>query len=835
MQKNKDPFPILRAILSLMLMAFLAAMVAAVAAVYYFTADLPDYSQLEEYAPPVVTRIYSSDGKILEEYARERRIFVPIKAIPKQVVQAFLAAEDRNFYSHAGIDLSSIARAAIQNILNIGQKKSMIGGSTITQQVVKNFLLTNERTFSRKLKEAILAYRLTSIYSKDQILELYLNEIYLGGRAYGVAAAALHYFNKSLDELSLEEAALLAALPKAPSAFDPRRNYGRAESRRNWVLDGMVEVGVITKEQATSAKKMPIILKNRSEDERTEAAFFAEEIRRELVKKYSAKQVYEGGLTVFGTIVPEYQAIAMKALRAGLEEYDRRHGWRGPIANINGVENWIDGLKKMEAADELPDVGWQLATILKIEAKEVEIGLSDGKRNKLLLEDIKWARKWLPEQFVGEPITQMSDVFKRGDVVWVSAKEKDKGYNLKQIPDVGGAIVVQDVHTGKVLAMQGGYAFEKSQFNRATQALRQPGSAFKPFAYMAALERGYTPATLVNDAPIELYWGSGENIQTWSPKNYSGDFLGPTTLRRGLELSRNLMTIRMALDIGIGRVTEIAKRFGINENPKRNFSTVLGATETTLLRITNAYAMIVNGGIRVHPTFIDRIQDRTGTILYRSDIRTCEGCNFTENAPSINRVPPKLPEVGERIADPVTSYLMVNMLEGVVKRGTAAKAASLGLPLGGKTGTTNNNLDAWFVGFTPDTVIGVYVGFDTPRSLGEKETGSSVALPIFMNYVKEATKDKTTPPFRVPSGIRMAQIDYFTGYLPSQNTSTKDKIFEAFPAEKVPDRVVDFDDLINPNTAPTMMQAPVPLSDGEDTPTRRIEEAPATLGTGGFY
>ena len=817
-----------------MLMAFLALMVGAVSVVYYFTSDLPDYSQLEEYAPPVVSRIYTSDGKLLEEYARERRVFVPIKAIPKQVVQAFLAAEDRNFYSHPGIDLTSIFRAGLQNILNIGQRKSMMGGSTITQQVVKNFLLTNERTFSRKAKEAILAYRLTSLYSKDQILELYLNEIYLGGRAYGVAAAALHYFNKSLDELTLEEAALLAALPKAPSAFDPRKNYARAESRRNWVLDGMAEVGVITKDQAFTAKKQPILLKERSEEEHAEAAFFAEEIRRELIKKYTAKQVYEGGLTVFGTIVPEYQDMAMKALRSGLEEYDRRHGWRGPITNINGVENWIDSLKKLEATGDLPNVGWQLATILKIEPKEVEIGLSDGKRSKILFDDVKWARKWLPEQFVGEEITKMADVFKRGDVVWVEKKDKDK-YSLQQLPEVGGAIVVQDVHTGKVLAMQGGYSFEKSQFNRATQALRQPGSAFKPFAYLAALEHGYTPATLVNDAPIELYWGSGASLQTWSPKNYAGDFLGPTTLRRGLELSRNLMTIRMALDIGIGRITEIAKRFGINDNPKRNFSTVLGATETTLLRITNAYAMIVNGGIHVHPTFVDRIQDRTGQILYRSDIRPCEGCNFDGRSMNVSRVPPKLPEIGERIADPITSYLMVNMLEGVVKRGTAAKAASLGIPLGGKTGTTNNNLDAWFIGFTPDVVIGVYVGFDTPRSLGEKETGSSAALPIFMNYVKEATKGKTIPPFRVPSGVRMAQIDYFTGYLPSQNTPNKDKIFEVFPAQQVPDRVIEYNDLTDPNKAPSAIQAPVPLSDGEEAPTRRIEEAPATLGTGGFY
>ena len=818
---------------SMMLMALMIFMIGAATVIFYFTEDLPDYSQLEDYSPPVVSRIYTADGKLLEEYAKERRIFVPIKAVPKIVVQAFLAAEDRNFYNHPGVDLSSIARAGIQNVLNIGQSKSMMGGSTITQQVVKNFLLTNERTLARKVKEAILAYRLSAIYSKDQILELYLNEIYLGGRAYGVAAAALHYFNKSLDELTLEEAALLAALPKAPTAFDPRHNYARAEARRNWVLDGMAEEGAATREEVELAKKRPILLKTRSVEERVNAAFFAEEIRRELVKRYTTKQVYEGGLTVYSTVNPEYQNLAAQALRSGLEEYDRRHGWRGPIANLETVDNWAVGLKKMKEVS-VPDPDWQLGVVLKLRPQDAEMGFADGTRGTLNLSEIKWARKWLPDQHVGNEVTKMADVLARGDVVWI--EKKDKVLRLKQVPEVGGAIVVQDVHTGKVLAMQGGYTFENSQFNRATQALRQPGSAFKPFAYLAALEHGYTPATLVQDAPIELYWGSGDNVQIWNPKNYSNDFLGPTTLRRGLELSRNLMTIRMALDIGISRITEIAKRFGINDNPQRNFSTALGATETTLLRITNAYAMIANGGLRVQPTFIDRIQDRTGQTLYRSDIRPCEGCNFAEYSSGMNRNPPTLRESGDRVTNPIAAFLMVNMLQGVVLRGTAAKAASLGLPIGGKTGTTNHNFDAWFVGFTPDIVIGVYVGFDSPRSLGDKETGASAALPIFIDFVREATKGKNVPPFRIPPGVRMAQIDYFTGVLPTKNTPTKDKIFEAFPVQKIPDRAVEFGDLLDPNKGgPASIQAPVPFSDENETPTRRIEEVPASLGTGGFY
>lgn len=840
--------PILRALLSLILMLSLAAMVGVAAILYYFTNDLPDYSQLENYAPPVVTRIYAGDGRLLEEYARERRIFTPISAIPKPVIEAFLAAEDRNFYTHPGVDLMSVVRAGLQNVLNMGQGRNMIGGSTITQQVVKNFLLTNERTMTRKIKEALLAYRISEVYTKDQILELYLNEIYLGGRSYGVAAAALHYFNKALDELSLEEAALLAALPKAPSAFDPRRNYGRAEARRNWVLNGMAEEGYVTLEQAEAAARQPIILKTRTEEERVNAAFFAEEIRRELVRQYGESKVYEGGLTIYSTVNPDYQNMAAHALREALEEYDRRHGWRGALKNIDGVENWMTAIVEADVPD-VPNPDWKLAVVLKLKPAEAEIGFSDGARGTITLEDVKWARKPAKDQRIGAEVKKMADVFKRGDLIWVMKaekgkdKDKEKGglYSLRQVPEVSGAIVVQDVQTGRILAMQGGYTFEKSQFNRATQALRQPGSAFKPFAYLAAIERGYTPATLVRDEPIELYWGAGENLKTWTPKNYSNDYLGPTTLRRGLELSRNVMTVRLAIDIGISRVTGVAKRFGINDKAERNFSTVLGATETTLLRLTNAYAMLANGGHKVTPKLIDRIQDRNGQTIYRSDDRPCEGCNFlTRNDPPSHQ-PPQLTEVGEQVTDPVSAYLVTNMLEGVVKRGTAAKAASLGLPLAGKTGTTNNAYDAWFMGFTPEIAVGVYIGFDSPRTLGLKETGSSVALPAFIDFIRDATKGKTVPLFRVPPGVRMTRIDYYTGYLPTANTPKKDIIWEAFRSANVPTKAVEWNDLFDPAKTPLSEAAPVPIDENTEAPSdaegtrRKLDETPATLGTGGFY
>lgn len=817
----------------------LLGMLSVVGVVYYFTKDLPDYTQLEEYNPPVVTRFYSADAKVMEEYARERRIFVPISAMPDMLIKAFLAAEDRNFYNHPGVDVMSVLRAAMQNVMNIGTGKSLIGGSTITQQVVKNFLLSNERTLTRKIREAILAYRISQVYSKDRILELYLNEIYLGNRSYGVAAAALYYFNKSLDQLDLEEAALLAALPKAPSSYDPTRNYADALERRNWVLRSMAEEGLVPASEALAAMEKPIQLRERDPEQRTHASFFSEEVRRTLAKEYGEQKLYQSGLSVHTTLKPELQTMARDTLREGLLNYDRRHGYRGPITNLSGAEDWQAALVKVDVPDMAPDA-WQRAVVLSTSSEKAQLGLTSGERTDITMEGVEWARPWVEGQKVVAKPEAVSDVLNKGDVILI-AKNADDVWELKQVPDVSGAIVVMDAHTGKVLAMQGGFSFSGSQFNRATQALRQPGSAFKPFAYLAALEQNYTPATLVNDEPIELYWGSGENLQIWTPQNYSGDYYGPTTLRRGLEFSRNVMTVQLALNIGINKITEVAERFDINDKLPQNFSTVLGAAETTLLRLTNAYAMLVNGGKRVDPVMVDRIYDRNGILIYRNDTRSCPGCQPDAHG-KISRVPPEIKDDRERVTHPIYAYQMVSMMEGVVKRGTARKASNLGFPLGGKTGTTNDTYDAWFVGFSPNYVTGVYVGFDNPRTLGDKETGSSVALPIFMDFMKQAEAGKSHPPFPIPPGIKMTRIDYHTGYLPNYDTPEEDIIYEAFRAGSEPTYAMGWNDIYDPVSTSLTIQAPAPLGENPESPTqpqqpkrRVLDENPVTLGTGGIY
>ncbi len=823
--------PLWRNMLSGALMLTLAIACAIGAILVYFTQDLPDYSVLEEYNPPVVTRLYAADGRVLQEYAHERRIFVPIDAMPKMLINAFLAAEDRQFYSHPGVNIMSIIRASAQNFLNAGNDRSMIGGSTITQQVVKNFLLNKDRTYTRKIKEAILAYRITKAYSKDRILELYLNEIYLGGRSYGVAAAALHYFNKSLDQLNVEEMALLAALPKAPSAFDPRRNYERAEQRRNWVIRSMAEEGFVSREEAERAMAQPIIMRTRDSEQTADASFFAEEVRRELLKTYGEKQLYGGGLAVYTTVDPDVQTMARDALKNGLREYDRRHGYRGALKNIDGVDNWMKAVREIELP-AMVDSDWQLAVVLKIKKDEATIGLVNGERNVIKLEESRWARKWIQGQFLAGEVQSMVDVVRRGDVILVS--RKDDHYLLEQVPELGGAIVVMDPYSGKVIALQGGYNFEKSQFNRATQAHRQPGSAFKPFAYLAALEKGYTPATLVNDEPLELYWGTGDNLQIWKPANYSEDFLGPTTLRRGLELSRNVMTVRLAVDIGIEKIVEIAKRFGISDNPVRNFSTALGANETTVLRLVNAYAALVNSGKRVEPHFVERIQDRNGKTVWRRDTRDCVACRLGTRESTEAAEFPHVVDNTSSVTDPYSAYQIVHMLEGVVQRGTARKASELGIPLAGKTGTTNNANDAWFIGFSSEIVVGVFMGFDTPRSLGEKETGSSVALPVFIDFMKSYYKDRKPAPFAIPSGIEMVRIDYQTGYLPTSDTPKNEIVVEAFKPGTAPTQSVEYQQIFDPFTEGMPIESPTPL--GDDMEDYNIpQEGPTSMGTGGIY
>lgn len=716
----------------------------------HYDKDLPDYSQLEKYDPATITRLYAGDGKLLAEYASEKRIFVPLSAIPKQVIYAFLSAEDKNFYEHTGVDFTGLARAIRNNVVNYGQGKSLVGGSTITQQVVKNFLLTNEKSIERKIKEAILATRISQVYSKDKILELYLNEIYLGLGSYGVAAAAQNYFNKSLDELTVEEVALLASEPKAPALYNPHKNYDAAKTRRDWVISRMLEDGHITSQQAELAIATPINLRTRDAAEISQADFFAEEVRRTLADMYGAEVLYEGGLVVKTTLNSQMQKMADVALRKALVEYDRRHGYRGAMAHWTKEIDWKKGLATLRKEHEYQLVdGQKLAVVAGADDKKAQVFFEDGTNGIIPADLMRWAGK--------KPI----DVLKAGDVVSVSPS-KDKEYELAQVPEVNGALVVLDPHTGKVLALSGGYAYGGTEFNRATQARRQPGSAFKPFVYLAGLENGLTPSTIILDAPVEMSQGAGQPM--WRPENYHNDYLGPTTMRVGLEKSRNTMTVRLAQMIGIDKVLEIGKRFGIYDDPPRNFSIVLGAAETTPLRLTNAYGIIANGGKKIFPSLIERIEDRHGKTIFRRDRRECVACeveNLSEIGVSAN--PPILRDDREQIADPRYIYQLTSMLQGVTTRGTGARAKEIGKIVAGKTGTTNDSLDTWFVGFTPDLVAGVFIGYDKPHTLGKKETGASVTLPAFIDFMKKALANTPDKAFSVPDGIKMVKVDLHTG------------------------------------------------------------------------
>lgn len=720
----------------------------------HFAQDLPDYTQLKKYEPPIVTRIYAGDGRLLAEYAQEKRVFVPIDSMPDMVKQAFISAEDQNFYTHPGVDLVAIGRTVVMNFLHRGSR--MGGASTITQQVAKNFLLTNERTYSRKIKEAILATRMEKAMAKDQILELYLNEIYLGQRSYGVAAAAQTYFNKKLDDLSIAEVAYLAALPKAPNNYHPIRKHNAAVTRRNWVIDRMAEDGYITTSQADLAKKTPLAMTLKDESDVVSAPFFAEEVRRQLNVQYGEKSLYEGGLTVRTSVDPRLQDIAVRALRDGLMEYDHRHGWRGPVTHIDSMDDWATSLLAVNEPDDMLD-SWRLAVVLESGVNSAKIGFGDKQTASLPLSGVQWARACLEECYaLGPEITGVNQVLKTGDVVMVEKTAQD--YKLQQIPKVQGALVAMDPHTGRVLAMQGGWKYGPSQFNRVTQAKRQPGSAFKPFIYLAALDKGFTPATRVLDAPFTMEQSPGN---FWSPTNYSGEYYGPTPIRVGVEKSRNLMTVRLADHLGMKTVVEYAQRFGIADDMKPYLSYALGAGETTLLKLTNAYAMLVNGGKKITPTIVDRIQDRRGKTVYSYDSRPCPNCGNMIRWDGQST--PEVPDGREQIADERTTYQMVSILEGVVQRGTAAKLAALGRPLAGKTGTTNKSKDTWFIGFSPDLVVGVFVGFDDPKSLGKRETGGSAAAPVFGSFMQEALKNTPPTPFRVPPGIKNVRINADTG------------------------------------------------------------------------
>lgn len=789
---------------------------------FYFGRGLPDYQQLADYEPPTVTRFHAGDGRLLTEYAVEKRVFVPVSAIPKRVVKAFLAAEDKNFYDHPGVDFLSVVRALVDNLSHLGQNRRPKGASTITQQVAKNFLLTNELSLDRKIKEAILAFRIEHAFTKDHILELYLNEIYLGLGSYGVAAASLNYYDKSLDELSIAEVAYLAALPKAPNNYHPIHKADSARARRNWVVDRMAAQGFISRSEAKVAKAAPLgVARKRGTADFAKADFFVEEVRRELLERYGEEGLYHGGLSVRTTLDPKLQQNAEAALRNGLLAYDRRHGWRGPIARIEMGPAWPQLLGAVPKPDGLGT--WPLAVVLNLDGEAAWIGFEDGGFGKVPLEKMRWARAWLKGEYLGPKVQAPADVLAVGDVVAVEADRKPINgatpppgtYGLRQIPEIEGALVAMDPHTGRVLAMTGGFSFDKSEFNRATQAKRQPGSAFKPFVYLAALDKGFTPSSLILDAPFVIDQGPG--LGKWKPTNYGDKFYGPSTMRLGIEKSRNLMTVRLAQTIGMDAVTEVANRFNIVENMPPILSMALGAGETTLLRLTNAYAMLVNGGKRLRPALIDRIQDRHGKTIFRQDNRECENCAVTQwldaesalvegeasAVPSVSEVP-ELPNASEQVADSGSAYQIVSMLEGVVQRGTGRSVRTIRKPLAGKTGTTNESLDTWFIGFTADLVVGVFVGFDVPRSLGPRETGSRVAAPIFRDFMAATLRGKAAVPFRIPPGIQLVRVNAQTG-LPAQPGDSK-VILEAFkpgtePKERGP--VLDGSIGVHAPTVPT--------------------------------
>jgi len=793
-------------------------------AFWHFSRDLPDYQQLADYEPPIVTRVHAGDGRLLAEYSSERRVFVPISAIPLRIVDAFLAAEDKNFYSHPGIDLPSILRAVFTNFEHVGSNRRPVGASTITQQVAKNFLLTNELSLERKVKEALLALRIEQTLSKDRILELYLNEIYLGGGAYGVAAAAINYFNKSLDELTVEEAAFLAALPKAPNNYNPQRFPDAAKARRDWVITRMREDGYITTEQETASAATPIVTRRRQETELVTAPYFAEEVRRELLQRYGDKGLYQAGLSVRTSLDPNLQAIAERSLRDGLIAYDRRHGWRGPLVHIDApVQDWSEKLAAIAPPAGSGD--WRLAAVLSTDGEGAAVGLAGGLQGRIPFAELRWARPELPDQHVGPLPKLAADVVKPGDVVLVeklAGEAKVPLFGLRQIPEVSGAIISMDPHTGRVLAMAGGYSYEMSQFNRATQAKRQPGSAFKPFVYLTALENGFTPSTLILDAPFVADQGPG--LPKWKPTNYNTtSFNGPTPLRVGVEQSKNMMTARLGAVVGLEKVAQTVETFGILDRMPLQYAMLLGAGETTPLRLATAYAMLVNGGKRVTPSFIDRVQDRDGKTIARADTRSCEGCRDVAWS---GQAPPQLPDTRETVVDAASAYQIVSILQGVVERGTGRVVGSVGKPLAGKTGTTNDYQDNWFMGFSPDLVAGVYIGFDNPHSLGEREEGAHNAAPVFRDFMAAALKDKPATAFRIPQGIRLVRVNAATGQPARPGDRTV--IYEAFKpgTESNGDSVVVSGQGLGEPGAATM-PAGAPGGGGSYS-------APAT-GTGGLY
>ena len=728
-------------------------------AFWYFSLGLPDYKKLAKYEPSVSSRVYDDSGELIAEYALEKRLFIPIESIPEVVINSFLSAEDKNFFLHPGIDAKGITRAVLNNIQNVLSGKRLEGASTITQQVAKNFLLTSEVSLRRKIKEAILAFRIEKAYSKSRILELYLNEIYLGQGTYGVASASLEYFDKSVKELNYKESALLAALPKAPSKYNPYKNIDLAKSRRNMVLKNLKDNGYINKTEFKNFTKEEIKLKKRRVILAGEAQSYTEEVRRIINTEYGFEKVYSEGLSISTPLNGKYQVAALNALRSGIESYDKRRGWRGPITNIFENKNWENKIKNIKLDKTLK---WEIAQVTNVQDNVSEIKLiKQNKKGKINFEGLKWTNK-----------KNFNTLLKTGDIIFVKNKSKNI-WILKQLPLVNGSIVVMEPENGKVKALVGGYSFISSEFNRATQAKRQPGSAFKPIVYAAALENGFLPNSLVLDAPFVSK--QGEGLKNWKPQNYGKKFYGPSTLRMGVEKSRNLMTVRVAQKLGFDKISVISKKLGVYDDVPELLSVSLGSNETTLLKLTTAYCSFVNGGKKVEPTLISRIQNRRGKTIFNFDQRKCEGCeivNIDEN------YSPKIIDKKEQVISQETAYQMTSILEGVVKRGTGKKLKVLGVPLAGKTGTTNKNFDAWFIGFTSDLAIGVYVGYDEPKTLGKFETGSKAALPIFKSFIEKAMYKEEMKAFKVPSNIYFFPVDYNTGK--GLNFGNSKAIIEAF-------------------------------------------------------
>ena len=738
---------------------------------YSYTRDLPSHESLAQYTPPTISRIYSGEGKMIDEFAQERRLFVPAEEIPDLVKHAFVAAEDQRFYTHHGYDATGMVAAFRDAVLSRG--RNLRGASTITQQVMKNFLLSGDRSAERKIKEIILAVRLEETLSKEKILELYLNEIFLGQNSYGVAAAAQTYFNKALSELSPAEAAYLATLPKEPSKLHPVRNKDRVLERRTYVLNRMADDGYITPAVAKASAAEPLLTVQNGDFPAFSAAlpprdYFTDEIRRQLSGTFGEEEFFGGGLTIRATVDPALQTEAAKALRTGLEKYDRGQGvWRGTrqviaIEKLGSQADWRAALLDLKLPRDV--AGWHPAVVLEVGVDSARIGIEGVDvavgGDFIPADDVTWARKRLEDGSLGKKAKTPGDLVAVGDVVLVRAITKDEDgsfvrWSLRQVPEVQGGFMAMDVNTGRVLAMQGGFSYQDSTFNRATQATRQPGSSFKPFVYAAALDSGFLPSTIVVDAPIEVDTPQG----LWRPKNASNKFYGPTPLRTGIEQSRNLMTVRIAQEIGMQTVAGYAERFGVYDRMDQFLANSLGAQETTLFKMVAAYAMFANGGERVEPTLVDRVQDRNGKTVYRHDQRTCDDCRTASLDPGLV---PQITSNRERVMDAITAYQLTSMLEGVVQRGTA-RGINLPVPVAGKTGTTNDAKDVWFIGFTSNIVAGCYIGYDQPRTLGSDASGAGFCGPVFQSFMETAIKKYGGTKFQVPPGGFFMNMDRFTG------------------------------------------------------------------------